>query len=87
LDTRIALLLFASTILLGIIVSLTSLLIAERETHYFTFKDLMRLLSLAIIENFGPRQRFSFWRIEGQLRVIFGKSNWGKIKRRGMLNE
>jgi cellulose synthase/poly-beta-1,6-N-acetylglucosamine synthase-like glycosyltransferase len=87
LDTRIALLLFASTILLGIIVSLTSLLIAERETHYFTFKDLLRLIGLAIVENFGPRQRFSFWRIRGQLRVIFGKSNWGKIARRGMLNE
>lgn len=87
LDQRIALLLFVSTIFLGIIVSLSSLLIAERESHYFRLRDLLKLILVAIFENFGPRQRFSFWRIEGQFRVIFTKETWGTIKRRGMRSE
>jgi cellulose synthase/poly-beta-1,6-N-acetylglucosamine synthase-like glycosyltransferase len=87
LDRRIALLLFVSTILLGIIVSLMALLISERETHYFKLRDLLKLIGVAIIENFGPRQLFSFWRIIGQIQIIFGKGGWGTIKRRGMLNE
>lgn len=84
LDAEIALLLFIATILFGIIISLTSLLIAERETHYFTFKDLMILVLFAIIENFGPRQVVSFWRIRGQFSILFGKGGWGHIKRRGV---
>ena len=84
LDEKIALLLFATTVLLGVLVSITSLLIAEREEQIYSFKDLMKLLLYAIIENFGPRQVFSFWRILGQFHVIFGQSGWGKIKRKGI---
>ncbi len=84
LDSKIALLLFISTIFMGIIVSLSALLIAEKETHYFTLKDLLKLLGYAVIENFGPRQLFSFWRIRGQFSVIFGKGGWGQIKRKGV---
>ena len=87
LNSKIALLLFVSTIFLGVIVSLTALLIAERETHYFRLRDLFKLMLLALLENLGPRQRFSWWRIEGQLRVIFTRESWGTIKRKGMQNE
>jgi len=87
LDTNIALLLFISTILLGIIVSLSALLISTKETHYFSFKDLMILIFFAIIENFGPRQLISFWRFHGQLTILFGKGGWGNIKRRGVSDE
>ena len=84
LDRRIALLLFVSTILLGVLVSIASLLIAEREEQYYSFKDLMKLLFYAIIENFGPRQMFSFWRLQGQIKIIFGQTGWGHIKRKGI---
>ncbi len=84
LDAQIALLLFISTILLGMIVSLFSLLIAERETHYFRARDVMKLIGYAFIENFGPRQLFSLWRVLGQINVIFGQGGWGQIKRRGV---
>ena len=84
LDRRIALLLFVSTILLGVLVSIASLLIAEREEQYYSFKDLMKLLFYAIIENFGPRQMFSFWRLHGQIKIIFGQTGWGHIERKGI---
>ena len=84
LDERIALLLFVTTILMGIIVSLSSLLIAERENNYFRIRDLLVLLGYAIIENLGPRQIFSFWRIIGQFKVIWGSQGWGHMKRKGV---
>jgi len=84
LDGRILLLLFIGTVFLGIISSISAVLIAEREAQYFSPKDMAILLCYAVIENFGPRQWISFWRVRGQLNVIFGKGGWGKIKRKGM---
>lgn len=84
LDPRMALMLFITTILLGIIVSLSSLLIAEHETNYFKTKDLLKLIGLAIIENFGPRQLMSFFRIIGVYKTIFASQSWGHIQRKGM---
>lgn len=87
LDQKLALFLFLSTILYGMVVSLGSMLIAERENHYFSLSDLLKLLSYSIIENFGPRQVISFWRIRGQLSLLSGETGWGSIKRRGVKNE
>jgi len=84
LDANIAMLLFISTIFMGIIVSLSALLIAEKETHYFNLRDLLRLIGYAVIENFGPRQLFSFWRLRGQINIVFGQGGWGQIKRKGV---
>lgn len=84
LDERLALLLFFTTIFLGIIVSLSSLLIAERENNYFKIKDISVLILYAVVENFGPRQMFSFWRIIGQFKIIIGQQGWGHMKRKGL---
>jgi len=87
LNVQVALLLFISVILFGIIVSMSSLLIAEREKHYFSIRDVIKLISYAFIENFGIRQMISFWRFRGQMSIIFGKAGWGQIKRKGQKNE
>lgn len=87
LNVKIALLLFISTILFGIIVSLSALLISTKETHYFSYKDLKKLIFFAVIENFGPRQLISFWRLHGQLTILLGQGGWGTIKRRGVSDE
>lgn len=84
LNAKIVILLFIGTVFLGIINSIASLLIAEREEQYFSPADMGRLLIYAAIENFGPRQWFSLWRIRGQFSVMFGKGGWGKIKRKGI---
>lgn len=84
LDKNIAILLFISTILMGIIVSLAALLIGEREANYLRLRDAMKLLLYAIVENFGPRQLFSFWRIRALFNIVFGQGGWGDIKRRGV---
>lgn len=84
LDVNIALMLFISAVLAGVINSLVALLIAEREEQYFSIRDLVKLVLLAIAENFGPRQWVSLWRVFGQINVIFGQSGWGKIQRKGI---
>lgn len=84
LDGKIAIMLFVTTILLGVMTSLTALLIAEKDSDYFTMKDLFRLIGYAVVENFGPRQLISFWRVLGQFKVIFGSQGWGTIKRKGI---
>ncbi len=84
LNQQIALLLFITTVLMGVVVSMASVLIAEREEQYYKFSDVVKLMFYAIIENFGPRQLISFWRIHGQFKVIFGRAGWGSIKRKGI---
>ena len=84
LNTEFALMLFISVILLGMINSVVSLLIIEREESYFSIRDLMRLIWVALIENFGPRQWVSLWRVIGQIKMIFRSGGWGKIQRKGI---
>lgn len=83
LNAEIALLLFISTILMGMIISISSLLIAEKDLKYFKLKDILILLGFSIIENFGPRQLFSFWRVGGYLSMLGKQKGWGKPERKG----
>ncbi len=50
LNAKIVILLFIGTVFLGIINSIASLLIAEREEQYFSPADMGRLLIYAAIE-------------------------------------
>ncbi len=84
LNVKVAMMLFISAILMGVINSLVALMIAEREERYFSIGDLSKLVFLAIVENFGPRQLISLWRVLGQIQLISGQSGWGKIKRKGI---
>ena len=83
LNAEIALLLFISTVLYGVLISMASLLIAEKDLTYFKLKDIMILILYAIIENFGPRQFFSFWRVSGYLGMLKDTGGWDKPERKG----
>lgn len=83
LNVKIALILFVSTILLGIFVSISSILISEKDMKYFKIKDLIILIVYAVLENFGPRQLFSFWRVGGLLNMFKSQGEWDKSERKG----
>ncbi|MGE4273912.1 MAG: glycosyltransferase [Desulfitobacterium sp.] len=83
LNAEIALLLFVSTVLMGVLVSIFSLLIAETDLIYFKLKDILLLVVYSILENFGPRQLFSLWRVGGYLNMLKKPSGWGKLERKG----
>ncbi len=82
-SAKLALLLFISTILLGILISMSSILIAERQIAYFSYKDTLKLLGLAFLENFGPRQVFSMWRVLGYFSALKKPKGWGVMERKG----
>lgn len=83
LNPFIALLLFISTIMLGVLVSVSALLIAEKNVNYFSVKEFFVLLGFAIFENFGLRQLISFWRVIGYFSALKKPKGWGKMVRKG----
>lgn len=82
-SAKLALLLFTATILLGILISMSSILIAERQVSYFNYKDTLKLLAMAFLENFGPRQVFSMWRVLGYFSAMKKPKGWGIMERKG----
>lgn len=80
---EIALLLFTTTILMGIFISIFSLLIGEHDYEIFNLKDTLTLILYSIFENFGVRQLFSFWRVTGYIDMLKKPQGWGHIERKG----
>ena len=78
------LLLFTATVLLGLSVSITSLMIAERRRDYFPMRDKLILVLFALLENFGFRQLVSLMRVRGFLRLLARIGGWGQMERRGL---
>lgn len=82
-NLEIAMLLFISTILLGVLISLYSVLIAQEGLEHLRPKDISILIFYAVAENFGPRQMISIWRFRATLRLLWRQDGWGKAKRKG----
>jgi cellulose synthase/poly-beta-1,6-N-acetylglucosamine synthase-like glycosyltransferase len=78
------LLLFTATVLLGLLVSITSLLIAERRRDYFPLRDKLILVLFSLLESFGFRQLLSLMRVRGFLRLLARIGGWGQMERRGL---
>lgn len=83
LNQEIVLLLFISSILLGILVSLFALAIAEKESEAFPGPYILTMIVYAFLESFGPRQLISFWRVTGFFSSLRQTSSWGKMTRQG----
>ena len=83
LNIEIVLILFIATVLMGVFISLSSLLLVERDIKYYTRKEILILIWYSFIENFGPRQLFSFWRVSGFFRMYMKPSGWNKLERKG----
>lgn len=82
-STKLVLLLFVATVLMGVLISMSSVLIAERQVYYFNYRDTLKMLGIAFIENFGPRQVFSMWRVLGFFSAMKKPQGWGKMERKG----
>lgn len=83
LNVEIAALLFVTIILMGVLISISALLIAESDIQYFSLSEIVVLIIYAVIENFGPRQLFSMWRVGGYINTLKKPSEWGKLTRKG----
>ena len=74
----------AVAIILGAALSLSSVALEELSfRRYPRLADLMRLFSLALLENFGYRQLSVWWRLKGTLSALRGVEGWGQMTRKG----
>lgn len=83
-DYQFAILFFIAAILLGMIISILSIICEE-----FTFRkypkgtDVLILGIFSFFENFGYRQLHAWWRMRGFFDFMTGKDDWGRMKRKG----
>lgn len=86
-NLQIALLLLLTNIMLGVLISIASLIISEKENVYYGYGDMLKLSFYAVIENFGIRQTISFWRVIGSLKIFAKHPGWGTQTRKGFQNK
>lgn len=68
----------------GIFISVGSLFLEEAELYpYPRARDLLILLFVAVLENFGYRQINNIFRIMGYWQFLRGTSSWGEMQRVG----
>ncbi|HET9963544.1 MAG TPA: glycosyltransferase [Nitrospiraceae bacterium] len=77
------LILLVAAIGLGVLLSVSALLLEELSFHvYPAQRDVVKLLLAAVVENFGYRQVNSLWKAIGLWRWMRGKqAQWGEMKR------
>lgn len=83
LNIELVLLLFYGSIGYGIIISLFSLWISERQSGFYQMKDAFILILLAIFENFGYRQIMSVHRVKATFSALRENGSWGSQSRTG----
>lgn len=68
---------------LGMLISVTALLLEEISFHvYSSYRQIWGLFLASIFENFGYRQLITIWRLEGLLHSLRSQVNeWGTIQR------
>lgn len=82
-DWPLALSFLASAMLLGSILSASSLLLEHLSFRkYPALRDTLTLFAYGVAENLGYRQLHSFWRSLGLIDFLRGAQGWGKAARR-----
>ncbi len=82
-DPLIPLMIFGIAIFFGILISISSILLAERQILYFRPREFFQLLGVAILENFGFRQLMSLGRVLTNIQFFFVNKGWQKGQRKG----
>jgi peptidoglycan-N-acetylglucosamine deacetylase len=83
LNAKLSLMLFISSVLMGVMVSIFALIISDDLHRRFKLKELFILIFYAIIENFGLRQVLSLIRVTGYFNAMKKPKGWGKMTRKG----
>jgi cellulose synthase/poly-beta-1,6-N-acetylglucosamine synthase-like glycosyltransferase len=79
-----ALLFFLAAYGLGATLTILTLALEEASFHrYDRVTDRLVLVGWALVENFGYRQITVVWRLQGLYRYLRGRTDWGKMDRKG----
>lgn len=69
---------------IGAVLSTYALLLEEWSfSRYTLFSDRLRLLGYLVLESFGYRQLTVLWRLRGLWKFVRGRTDWGRMERRG----
>ncbi len=83
-DTAFAILFFLLALVLGCVLSLLSILLGEySQRKYPKLKDVLILVSYAVLENFVYRQYLAWVRFRAYFDYLKGHETWGEMKRKG----
>jgi cellulose synthase/poly-beta-1,6-N-acetylglucosamine synthase-like glycosyltransferase len=84
LDARFAIAFLMVAFLLGIISSMSAIIIEELTyKRYPKLKDILILFGYSIVENFTYRYLNVWWRLMGVVAFLRGEKSWGKMTRVG----
>lgn len=83
LNATIILAILVMSILFGMVISLSSLVMSEKELLMMNKRETLVMAIFAIIENFGYRQMISLHRITSTFSALKETGNWGTQKRKG----
>ncbi len=87
LNLDIFIMLFVVAVLYGMFISILSIFLDEKYELQYSNKEILKLIIYAFIENLGYRQLGAFWRVGAYISLIFNKTGWGTIKRKGFKNQ
>ena len=75
----------AVAVFLGSAISVSAVALEEISfRRYRRFEDLLALLGIALVENFGYRQMSTWWRLRGLVSATRSDLRWGAMERRGL---
>jgi cellulose synthase/poly-beta-1,6-N-acetylglucosamine synthase-like glycosyltransferase len=84
-NSTFAILFFTVAIVLGMVLSLSAVLLEEFTTRrYDRVGDVVKLTVYALLENLGYRQLHAWWRLRGLIDFIRGNKEWGVMNRQGI---
>ena len=87
-NTPFAILFFLLALILGIMLSLLSILIEEYSLRrYPRLKDVVTIILFAVLENFVYRQYLAWVRFKAFFDFLQGKVGWGEMERKGFKTE
>jgi hypothetical protein len=67
------------------LLSISALALEELSSRrYLHGRELARMLTAAMVENFGYRQLVSVWRTLGLLDLARKRRTWGEMRKRGL---
>jgi hypothetical protein len=75
----------ALAVFLGSAISISAVALEEVSfRRYRRFQDLLALLGVALVENFGYRQMSTWWRLHGLVSATRRDLRWGAMERKGL---
>ena len=85
LNTEFALVILVTLVIYGSIFSSLSLLIESwTTTNYLSPKSVFKLVIISLTETFWYRPLTILFRLEGMIRFLFKKQEWGNMERKGL---